>query len=137
MTKSETRADFTKMTSQLLVYIIPEAERLCVLVYVKEVERHPCAQLKFKMDGKAWTLKSFHLKGLAIDLVVISLDSRHALWRHEIFDLAGAFWISIGGEWGGEDHWIEKKHEDRPHFQYNKKRREIYLKELRDARKKT
>ena len=133
MTKSEKRADFTKMVLQLLAFAVPRASYHGVLLYLKEVERHKCAQQLNVNEGVSWTFNSLHLRGLASDFVVISGDSRQALWNHPLFDEMGEFWISIGGEWGGELSWIEKGHEDRPHFQYNAKRRGKYLEENQDS----
>ena len=133
ITKSEQRADFTRMILQLLAFMVDRGDHHGVLVYQKEVERHPCAQEIYYRNNVSKTRSGMHPAGLATDIVIISHDSKEALWDHEIFDAAGKFWESIGGKWGGKFSWAVNGHKDRDHFQYDRKRRRKYLEGQEDA----
>ena len=127
MTLTEKRADFTEMLLHLLNFAVKRAKDYGVLLYVKEVERHKCAQALVVNEGTSWTYNSMHLTGLAVDIIINSADSKKTLWDHRLYDEMAVVWVGMGGEWGGEPQWEKDGHRDRDHYQYNLRRRLKYL----------
>ena len=123
MSLSKKQSDFMYMVGELIRFTQPLEE--CYGVYVKVVEwnRTIETQKAYKNADPPLTktLKSNHIIGLAVDFAVIK-DGK-VCYESEIMDQMGAFWESIGGVWGGN--W--KTFVDRPHFEYNDKKRKAYL----------
>lgn len=76
--------------------------------------------------GKSSTLKSKHFSGLAVDLQL--MKDGQPIYEHELYSILGIYWVSIGGEWGGE--WT--KPYDPFHFQYNIERRREWESQQQD-----
>ena len=107
MTLREKQAKFLKMVADLVI----EADEIGITVFVNEWYRTPERQKELVATGKSKTLNSFHLKGLAVDLIRIK-DGK-VTWDYNDYIPLGKIWQKMNGVWGGS--W---KFRDAVHFQY-------------------
>ena len=123
MTLSEKQSDFMRMVGKLIELAVALESVHHVTVKVTEWNRTIETQKKYYYSDppRTKTLKSNHLIGLAVDFAVIK-DGK-LFYESKILDEMGEYWESIGGTWGGN--W--KSFQDRPHFEYNTKKRQKYL----------
>ena len=124
MKLSEKRHDFLWMRVEMLAWARPMIESNNMIIYEKELYRTPEKQLEYFKADKSSTLHSKHLIGLAVDIVLIK--GGKFLVNAPLYRIMGQWWIDHGGRWGGEF----KKPYDPYHFEYNEKRRKIYLEEI-------
>ncbi len=134
MRLSEKQSDFMWMLVDLLNYSKKlfkenhhEKEYLRgIYLKIQQLNRTVKEQRLNVERGVAWTMKSYHLNGLAVDFQIMRAGK--PLYGNPVYRIMGNYWISIGGRWGGE--WKGKKH-DPVHFEYNLKRRKEYLNETK------
>ena len=86
-------------------------------IKVQQWNRTLAEQKENVKNGVSWTLYSKHLKGLAVDLVL--MKDGQPVWHDPIYEFLGEKWQSMGGVWGGS--WIDKN--DVYHFEYNEEKR--------------
>ena len=126
MRLSKKQSDFIFMIAQMLDNIHTYQVDCRVYIKVTSHIRTSNQQLELYKDKKSRTLNSRHLYGLAMDFAPITENGREVFYDSMILDMMGEFWESIGGVWGGN--W--KNFVDRPHFEYNEKKRNEYLKQI-------
>ena len=129
MRLSEQQSDFLWMEWRLLGFahkIFFEQSHEMEGYYLKRTSlyRTPEEQKKLVDEGFSWTLNSKHLSGLAVDYMIIK--SQECIYEHAVYGMMGTYWENIGGTWGGN--WKGKKR-DIFHFEYNLKKRQVFLKE--------
>lgn len=108
MTLRQQQSEFALMVSKLISY----ADSINIKVFVNEWYRTEERQKQLVAEGKSWTLLSYHIKGLAVDLII--LDGIKPIWDNEAYKPLADYWVSIGGIAG--HNWKQK---DSVHFQYN------------------
>ena len=110
MTLRQKQSAFLVMVSKLILF----AESIGIKVFVNEWYRTIDGQKELVRQGKSQTLKSKHIDGLAVDLII--LRGKDVIWDFEAYRPLGDYWEKLGGIWGGN--WTTLK--DGVHFQYNK-----------------
>lgn len=123
MRLSEQQADFRRMVNQLWNYAdkhhfykngkTESGRYLKVTCWNRTFEE----QKRLVEKGVSWTLRSKHLKGLAVDLLI--MKDGQPVYHDPLYGFLGYFWEKIGGTWGGS--WTKKN--DVYHFEYNKEKR--------------
>lgn len=121
MKLSEKQSDFLWMVNDLLTMIKPALSADGYLLKITEWNRTPEQQLEYYKKGLSGTMRSKHLKGLAVDFAVI--EKGKYMTDVPLLHIMGNYWIKIGGVWGGE--WLDPY--DPYHFEYNESRRVDYL----------
>jgi peptidoglycan L-alanyl-D-glutamate endopeptidase CwlK len=111
MTFRQQQARFLVMVGRLACY----ADALGVSIAVTEWYRTPERQAALVKQGKSKTYNSQHLRGLAVDLVI--LDGDGVTWDVARYRPLGAFWRDMGGVWGGD--WTGLV--DAVHFEFARK----------------
>lgn len=117
-TQSGRRTRLLVMFAILIIY-----SRLIKLnVIVSDFDRTAKEQNAQFMEGDSkcdgYRKKSKHQFWLAIDILILGPEMKPLWKRRDGYDQLGAFWISIGGTWGGT--WYDKgktKFDDCYHFQ--------------------
>ena len=106
----EEQVKFAEDVGKLLSYV---AELDGLSVTLGEAYRTKEQQKIYMKNGRSKTMKSMHLKRLAIDLNLF-VDG-NLTWDIEEYRILGEFWESLSeqNEWGGN--W--KSFKDVPHFQ--------------------
>lgn len=101
--------EFLKDVAKLITF----AEEQDVQLTAGEVYRTHYQQKHYISTGRSQTMKSMHLKRLAID-VNLFVDG-NLTWEHEAYKPLGDYWESLNSKnkWGGN--WRSFK--DVPHFQ--------------------
>lgn len=108
MRLSEQQADFFDMVCDLGIYIRPLLERYGAIVKVTEWNRTLATQREYLVKGLTKTLRSKHLKGLAVDFAVIK-DGEYQV-DSPILELMGKKWEELGGTWGGSWEFYDPYH---------------------------
>ena len=108
MTLRQQQSEFLVTVSKLIRF----ATLTGIKVFVNEWYRTPERQAELVKAGKSWILNSKHIKGLAVDLIILK-DNGGVSWDNADYEPLGEYWEKIGGEWGGR--W---KVVDSVHFQY-------------------
>ena len=128
MRLSEQQSDFMWMVYELLGFVrqifFNPADHFIQDKYLKVTSwtRGPEEQKQLVDEGFSWTLNSKHLSGLAVDFIII--EKGQAIFESAIYGMMGTYWEDLGGIWGGN--W---KKRDVFHFEYNLKKRQVFLKE--------
>ncbi|XQY90633.1 peptidoglycan-binding protein [Metabacillus sp. HB246100] len=109
-------ADHTKAAA-LKWYEYCVKNSLDILIY--ETIRTEAKQREYVASGASQTMRSFHLKGQALDWVPVDEKGKlqYGWYEKEKFKKAIAYAKSLGFIWGGD--W--KDFVDKPHLQYNYK----------------
>jgi len=107
---SEHQREFTKHIGLLIEYAIS----MNIELTFGEAFRTKYQQEKYLLDGKSKTLKSNHLKRLAVDFNFFIDDK--LTYTHPRLELLGVYWEELSelNRWGG--FW---KFKDTPHFERN------------------
>ena len=108
MTLRQKQAAFLRMVARLVCYATAIGETIAVTEWYRTPER----QAQLVKEGKSQTYNSKHLRGLAVDIVI--LDGAGVSWDLERYRPLGLFWERMGGTWGGS--WTTLR--DGPHFEY-------------------
>jgi peptidoglycan LD-endopeptidase CwlK len=113
MTIREKQAEFLVMVSKLIAFCAITGVR----VFVNEWYRTPERQRELVKQGKSQTYNSKHLKGLAVDLVI--LEGKTPIWDFERYRPLGEYWEHhCGGIWGGS--WETLR--DGVHFEHKERK---------------
>lgn len=93
------QAKFAGKLGQLLC----KASDLKTPVFILEMYRSQETQAAYFARGVSKTLNSYHLKGLAVDLIFLDdvNDDYTVNYTPEQYRALGEYWESIGGVWGG------------------------------------
>jgi len=110
MTLSEKRRYFTRQLARLLVYGM-EHDFEIALDFAKRSKEE---QKRLVEAGLSQTMKSKHVEGLAVDLLLY--DGSSYLVDPKAYAPLGAYWVSLDPKnvWGGNWHSIK----DYGHFEY-------------------
>lgn len=99
MTLREKQTKFWIMVAKLIL----KAEELKTPIFILEWIRSEATQARNVAKGASKTMKSFHLTGLAVDVVFIDdmLDDGKLNFSPDKYKALGEYWESLGGVWGG------------------------------------
>ena len=111
MILSKQQAKFSKDVAKLINY----ATKIGVDLTFGEAYRTEFQEAEYVRTGKSKTMKSNHLRRLAVDFNFF-IDGK-LFWKHEKIDELGKYWetLSVYNRWGGHFHNFK----DRPHFERN------------------
>ena len=90
-----TRVEFTSMVWQLLRF----ARNNGIDVALDYCKRSAEEQERLVKAGKSKTLKSKHVIGRAVDLIIFK--DGEPLWDSPYYSILGQWWEQQGGTWGG------------------------------------
>ena len=114
MTRDEllhARIQFSRMIALLVLYGLSKD----ISVLITWVQRDKETQKKLVADGKSKTQKSKHLRGLAVDLLIVDDNGVVHDGEDQRYTILGTYWENCGGKWGGR--WKTLK--DSGHFEWS------------------
>lgn len=121
MTLREKQTDFWLMVAKLII----KATELGTPIFILEWTRSEATQRANVAKGASKTMKSYHLVGLAVDIVFVAdmMDDGKLNFKADAYKELGEYWETLGGVWGGR--WGDDPNTSRiegwdsGHFQYN------------------
>ncbi len=132
MRLSEQQSEFMWMVSDFLLYArnLFNGKQYSHMkdIYLKVAEwyRTPEQQRLKVISGASKTLRSKHLKGLAVDLLIYKAGQ--PIYQSPVYGVMGAYWESLGGVWGGR--WkMPNGSYDVGHFEYSEENRKKWKRE--------
>ena len=118
MRLSEKQCNFARMVGLLLVETFNTGAKVKIFRWWTTTE----IQAKLVAKGLSNTMKTAHLKGLAVDLALIENNGKVFVTEWEKYKPLGIYWEGIGGVWGGR--WTLKSGASDPfHFEYTRQPR--------------